>query len=218
MCKTSDLVLYGYDASSYVFSVRILLKAKSLDHESIPLDVIAGEPQSGKHRVLHPFGKLPILEHGDLRIIETTAILRYPSDAFAGPSFVPDHVVDRARMDMAMGLHDSRGYGAMARVVGARRFPAFVGHPDRYAVDAAVERLRTLAHELAGIRGTSAFLAGDTPTLADFLVAPACFHLELVEEGTPVLAEDDFDAWWNSMREHDACHAVIPDFANWGER
>lgn len=213
----SDLVLYGYDASSYVFSVRILLKAKNLHHESVPLDVLAGEPQSEEHRALHPFGKVPVLKHGDLRIVETIAILRYLNDAFAGPSFVPDNVIDRARMDMAMGLYDSYGYGAMARVVGARRFPDFVGHPGKDEVNAAVEQLRTLARELARIRGISAFLAGDTPTLADFLVAPACFYLELVEEGAPVLAEDGFDTWWRSMREHDAYRAAIPDLTNWGE-
>jgi glutathione S-transferase len=160
---------------------------------------------------------LPVLKHVDLRLVETIAILRYLNDAFAGPSFVPGNVVDRARMDMAMGLYDSYGYGAMARVVGARRFPAFVGHPTGNEVDAAVEQLRTLARELARIRNTFAFLAGDTPTLADFLVAPACFYLELVQEGTPVLAEAGFDTWWRSMREHDAYRAAIPDLADWGE-
>lgn len=213
----SDLVLYGYAASSYVFSVRILLQAKDLRHESVPLDVLAGEPQSEEHCALHPFGKVPVLKHGDLRLVETIAILRYLNDAFADPSFVPDDVVNRARMDMAMGLYDAYGYGAMTRVVGARRFPAFVGHPTRDEVDAALERLRTLARELASIRGSSTFLAGDAPTLADFLVAPACFYLELVQEGAPVLAVDGFDAWWRRMREHDAYCAAIPDLTNWGE-
>ena len=213
----SNLVLYGYDPSSYVFSVRILLKAKGLDYESVPLDVIAGEPQSEAHRALHPFGKVPVLTHGELRILETIAIMRYLNDAFEGPSFVPENVVDRARMDMAMGLYDSYGYGAMARVLGARRFPAVVGYPTRDDVKAAVTQLCTLARELARIRGRSKFLAGDTPTLADFMVAPACFYLEVIEEGAQVLAEDGFDAWWRDMREHDAYRTAIPDLTNWGE-
>ena len=214
----SDLVLYGYDASSYVFSVRILLAEKALNCERVPLDVIAGEPRSPAHRRLHPFGKVPVLQHGDLRIIETAAIMRYVNDAFDDPSFVPDNPVDRARMDMAMGLYDTYGYGAMARVVGYHRFPAFMGNPTRADVDASVAQLRTLFDELARIRDGSPWLAGDAPSLADFMVAPAGFYLELVEEGAELLSGEGFDEWWRRMREHSGYRAAVPDLADWGER
>lgn len=213
-----DAVLYGYDPSSYVFSVRILLAEKGVECDRVPLDVIAGEPQSEEHRRLHPFGKVPVFVHRGLRIIETGAIMRYINDAFGGPSFIPGSPVDRARMDMAMGLHDSYGYSAMALVVGYHRFPAFVNHPTRADVDAASERLRTLFAELMRIRGDSAFLAGDRPGLADFFVAPACFYLDLVDEGAPIADVPGFGDWWGRVRRLDGYRSAIPDLSDWGER
>lgn len=214
---TANTVLYGYDPSSYVFSVRILLAEKGVDCDRVPLDVIAGEPDSAEHRRLHPFGKVPVFVHGDLRILETAAIMRYIDDAFDGPSFVPDNVVDRARMDMAMGLYDSYGYASMARVVGYHRFPVFSGHPARADVDAALDRLHTLFAELMRIRGDSAYIAGDRPSLADLFVAPACFYLDLVEESGRLAAIPGFGAWWARVGDLDGYRAAIPDLGEWGE-
>lgn len=213
-----DVVLYGYDASSYVFSVRILLGEKRMSYRSIPLDVIAGEPQSPEHRERHPFGKVPVLECDGLRLLETSAILRYVNDAFEGPSFIPDQPVDRARMDMASGLYDTYGYAAMARIVGYHRFPAFVGYPDREAVEASIERMRTVLIESMRLRGDSRFIAGDRPSLAELFLAPACFYLGLVDEGARVLDVPGLDAWWADVQGLEGYRRSIPDLGNWGER
>ena len=215
---SEGVVLYGYDPSSYVFSVRMLLAEKGISCRRVPLDVIAGEPQSGEHRKRHPFGKVPVLECDGLRIIETNAILRYVNDAFEGPSFIPENAVDRARMDMGSALYDTYGYSAMARIVGYHRFPAFVGYPDRDAVEASVERMRTLLIELMRLRGDSRFIAGDRPSLADLFVAPACFYLALVEDGARLMDVPGLDAWWRDVQQLDGYRQSIPDLGNWGER
>ncbi len=214
---SSDLVLYGYDPSSYVFSVRILLAEKGIECQRVPLDVIAGEPRSASHRRLHPFGKVPVVIHDGLRIIETGAIMRYINDAFDGPSFVPDNPTDRARMDMAMGLHESYGYGPMARVVGYHRFPSFAGHPTRATVDEDLQQLDTLFGELMRIRGDSTFVAGERPSLAELFVAPACFYLDLVDEGDTLRRHPGFDDWWSRVRRLHGYRAAVPDLSEWGE-
>lgn len=215
----SDLpILYGYDPSSYVFSVRILLAEKGVDCNRVPVNVIAGEPRSEAHRRLHPFGKVPVFVHGDLRILETAAILRYINDAFEGPSFVPDDPVDRARMDMAMGLHDSYGYPAIVRVVGYHRFPVYSGHPTRADVEHELDGLHTLFTELMRNRGDADFLAGERPSLADIFVAPACFYLELVGESARFAEIPGFEAWWQRVKTLAGYRASIPDLSEWGER
>jgi glutathione S-transferase len=207
-----DPVLYGYDASSYVFSVRMLLAEKGVSYRSVPLDVLAGEPQEAAHRERHPFGKVPVFETDGFRILETSAILRYVNDAFEGPSFIPDNPVDRARMDMASALYDTYGYAAMARVVGYERFPAFVGYPDREAVEAAMQRIRTVLVEAMRLRGDSRFIAGEAPSLAELFIAPACFYLELVEDGARVLDVPGLDAWWRDVQALDGYRAALPAF------
>lgn len=209
---TGHPVLYGYDASSYVFSVRMLLAEKGVWYRSVPVDVLAGEPQEEKHRERHPFGKVPVLETDGVRILETGAILRYVNDAFDGPSFIPDNAVDRARMDMASALYDTYGYAAMARITGYHRFPAFVGYPDRAAVEAAIERMRTILSEAMRLRGESRFIAGDRPSLAELFIAPACFYLELVEDGERVLDVPGLETWWRDVQALDGYRAALPAF------
>ncbi|MDN3524570.1 glutathione S-transferase family protein [Halomonas sabkhae] len=211
-------VLYGYSPSSYVFSVRILLAGKSVAYDQVPLDVIAGEPRSAEHRRLHPFGKVPVLVHDGLRMLETSAIMRYINDAFGGASFIPDNPRDRARMDMAMGLHESYGYAAMARVVGYHRFPKFAGHPSREDVEGELERLHTLFAELMRLRGDSPYIAGDLPSLADFFVAPACFYLEEVGETGRFLDLPGFAEWWARVNALPEYQTVLPDLSQWGEQ
>lgn len=210
--------LYGYDPSSYVFSVRMLLAAKAIRYDQVPLDVIAGEPQSEAHRRLHPFGKVPVLEHEGLTIVETVAIMRYLNDAFEGPSFIPETPLDRARMDMAMELHGSYGYATMARVVGYHRFPVFSGHPDRAAVDEALSRLHALFSTVFKNRGDTVFVAGGRPSLGDFYLAPPCFYLELVDELAPLSQIPGFDDWWTRVKALECYQAAIPDLTHWGEQ
>src|SRR6201996_4405927 len=117
LCLTRTLnmaiTLYGFDGSTYVRTVRMLLAEKGAHYEQVPVNVLQGEPHSSEHLARHPFGKVPVLDHDGFRIIETSAIAPYLDEVLPGPSFVPDNAKDQARMRMAMGIVDSYGYGAL---------------------------------------------------------------------------------------------------------
>ena len=70
----SKPILYGFDGSTYVRTVRMILKDKAVDYDQVPVNVLAGEPRSPEHLERHPFGKVPVLDHDGLRILETSAI------------------------------------------------------------------------------------------------------------------------------------------------
>src|SRR6202142_1413162 len=125
----SDMILWGFDGSTYVQTVRMLLAEKGFAaFTQMPLNVRAGEPRTQEHLQRHPFGKVPVLDHDGMRILETTAIARYLNDVLPGKSLVPATPKDRARMDMIVGLTDSYGYGALTGGVAAYHlFPDFVG-------------------------------------------------------------------------------------------
>jgi glutathione S-transferase len=110
----SKMTLWGFDGSTYVRTVKMLLAEKGYtDFEQVQVNVLAGEPRSAEHLARHPFGKVPVLDHDGMRILETSAIARYLNDVVPGKSLVPSTPKDRARMDMVIGLIDSYGYGAM---------------------------------------------------------------------------------------------------------
>src|SRR3984957_2181003 len=105
----SKLVLYGFDGSTYVRTVRMLLAEKGAAYEQVPVNVLAGEPRHPEHLARHPFGKVPVLDHDGFRVIESSAITPYLDEVLPGPSLTPGSPKDRARMRMAMGIVDSYG-------------------------------------------------------------------------------------------------------------
>src|SRR5450631_3808292 len=124
-----EMVLWGFDGSTYVRTVKMVLAEKAFtDFEQVPLNVLAGEPKAPEHLDRHPFGKVPVLDHAGMRILETTAIARYLNDVLPGKSLIPASPRDRARMDMIIGIVDSYGYGALVGGFAAYHlFPDFVG-------------------------------------------------------------------------------------------
>jgi glutathione S-transferase len=98
----SDMTLWGFDGSTYVRTVKMVLAEKGVtDFKQVPLNVLAGDPKTPERRERHPFGKVAVLDHDGMRILETTAIARYLNDVLPGKSLIPSAPKDRARMDMA---------------------------------------------------------------------------------------------------------------------
>jgi glutathione S-transferase len=208
---SANITLYGFDGSTYVRTVRMLLAEKGADYEQVPVNVLAGEPREAEHLKRHPFGKVPVLDHDGMRILETSAITRYLDDVLEGPSFIPENAKDRARMDMAMGLIDSYGYNALVGVAGYHLFPDFIGNPDKSFLEHAIEQSRLVLTELMKIRGDSKYIAGDKPSLADLYLAPICFYVGLVEDKSKVFDVPGFSEWWNRIQEMDSFKSTEPD-------
>ena len=125
----SEMTLWGFDGSTYVRTVKMVLAEKGFTQfKQEPLNVLAGDPKKPEHLERHPFGKVPVLDHDGMRILETSAIARYLNDVLPGKSLIPATPRDRARMDMTIGIVDSYGYGALLGGVTAfHLFPDFVG-------------------------------------------------------------------------------------------
>jgi glutathione S-transferase len=208
---SKDIVLYGFDGSTYVRTVRMLLAEKGADYEQVPVNVLAGEPRQEEHLKRHPFGKVPVVDHDGMRILETGAITRYLNDVLEGPSFVPDNPKDRARMDMAMGIIDAYGYGALVGVAGYHLFPDFLGNPGADFLEQSVGNARLVLTELMKIRDGSEYIAGDRPTLADFYLAPICFYVNLVDDKARVFDAPGFGEWWDRIQQLESFKATEPD-------
>src|SRR5438067_3526386 len=85
-----DITLWGYDASTYVRTVKMLLAEKGVTQfKQVQVNVLEGEPKKPQHLERHPFGKVPVLDHDGMRILETTAITRYLNDVLPGKSLIP---------------------------------------------------------------------------------------------------------------------------------
>ncbi len=207
----SNITLYGFNGSTYVRTVKMLLAEKGVtDIEQVPLNVLAGEPKSPEHLKRHPFGKVPVLEHDGMRILETSAIARYLNDVLPGPSLVPATPKDRARMDMVIGLIDSYGYGALVGGVAAfHLFPDFVGGKNEAARQDGLENGRKLLDFVMQVRAKSPFIAGDL-SLADLYLAPIAAYLSMTPDKDTLFSTPGFHDWWSKIQALPSFTATPP--------
>jgi len=208
---TATPKLYGFDASTYVRTVRMLLNEKGAAYDQVPVNVLAGEPRQPEHLKRHPFGKVPVLDHDGMRIIETSAISRYLNEVLPGKSLIPDNVKDRARMDMGVGIVDSYGYGALVGVAAYHLFPDFVGGKNEAMRADCIEKSKLVLGELMKLRGKDAWIAGAEPSLADYYLAPICFYVNMTEDAAKVFDVKGFADWWKRAQDLKSYKATEPD-------
>jgi glutathione S-transferase len=181
----SILTIYGPQPSSYVRTARMTCIEKGVEHELQPIE-LGGEP----HHRLHPWGKVPILEHGSVRLFETSAICRYIDDTFGGPALTPRDATGRAVMEQWISALNCYFYDDLIRSFALQYiFPRGAdGAPNREVIDRAVPLMhRDLDALEKGLSG-NAWLAGETFSLADAFYAPVLFTASLFPEGQQAIA------------------------------
>jgi glutathione S-transferase len=102
----NDVVVLGFPRSTFVHIVRLVLMYKDVPFTFRDL---APEMGSAVHLALHPFNRVPILQHGDFMLYETSAIAAYVDEAFDGPGLQPKDVRMRARMNQWISSVNSLG-------------------------------------------------------------------------------------------------------------
>jgi glutathione S-transferase len=182
------VIVHGFQRSTYVNMVRLVLTHKEVPFEFNDLESVMGTPA---HLALHPFNRVPILEHDGFRVYETSAIVTYIDEAFEGPRLQPDTPRDRARMMQWIGAVGSYYYYWIVYHLGHERnvFPELGITPDEKVVAAALPNienaLNVLERELAD---RQTFLIVDQPTLADFVMLPMVTSLNFHKDGQDMLA------------------------------
>ncbi len=208
----SEMTLWGFNGSTYVRTLKMLLAEKQFsDFKQVPLNVLTGEPRQAEHLARHPFGKVPVLEHDGLRIVETAAIARYLNDVLPGPSLIPSTPQARARMDMVIGLVDAYGYGALVAGVAAYHlFPDFVGGKNEAMRQGGIDNGSKVIELAMKAKGSAPFIAGEL-SLADLFLAPIVFYVSLTPDMAGLLAIDGFAAWWERIQALDCYKSTPPN-------
>ncbi|MEM7225594.1 MAG: glutathione S-transferase family protein [Pseudomonadota bacterium] len=204
-------VLYGFDGSTYVRTVRMVLHEKGATYDQVPVNVLAGEPRQPEHLARHPFGKVPVLDIDGIRIRETDAICRYLDETLPGPSFIAETPKGRARMNEAISLINNYGYGALVGVAGYHLFPDFIGGANDDARRACLKDSETLLGLLMEIKAGDPWIAGGKPSLADFLLGPILFYVSLTPDAEQVMAVPGVADWWANINELVCFKKTEPD-------
>ncbi len=94
--------LHWHPFSVFPRRIRIALAEKGLAYGDVIVDLPGGALATPAFRALNPFGKVPVLEDGDLVLHESVAILEYLEERHPEPALMPRDPRRRARVRQAM--------------------------------------------------------------------------------------------------------------------
>jgi len=207
----NEFVIHRHPASPFLRSGCLSLEDKRAPCRIARLEV--SEMRGEVHRNLHPFGRIPILEHGDYRLYETQAILRYIDVIIPKRALHPTDPKAIGRMNQIIGINDWYLFPMVARIIVFHRVvgPLLLGTmPDESAIAAAVPDASLCLGELDRLIGDQSFLAGEQLTLADLMLAPQIYFLAATPEGGLILKGTALLEWLRRMNSRPSMLATLP--------
>ena len=194
----SDVIVFGFHRSTYVNVVRLVLTEKGVEFRFHDTE---NEMYTAEHRARHPFGRVPVLQHGDFVLYETSAIAAYVDEVFEGPKLTPNAPRPRARMNQWISNVNAYVYPYMIYHISHERnvFPELGIEPKQAIIDRALpiakRCLEVIDRELADGRP---FIVGEQLTLADFFLLPMLTAFGFAPEAKQLLPSFDHIAAWDA--------------------
>lgn len=202
----AELQIIGVPQSTYVRVVRMAAEEKG-----VPYDLDPQPPHSGPVTAVHPFGKVPVMRHGDVELCESRAIASYIDNTFDGPALMPGDPTAAARAEQWISIVNTIMDQSLVR----RYFLAGYVYPQREdrdpdagvigAVLADVERQLGV---LEAALSKSEYLSGDGFSLADINLMPILFYLKGTQEAGARIDNSQ------TLTDYYARNASRPSFAN----
>ncbi len=208
----AEITIHGVAGSPYVRAAVLGLEEKGVSYRFAAMGM--GENKSEAHLQRHPFGRIPAMEHGDFRLYETQAILRYVDASFAGPALQPKEARAAARMNQIVGIVDWYVFPQVSATISRQRIilPRFRGGtPDEAVIAAALPKAQICIDELERLKGGNAFMAGAEISIADLMLAPHLAYYAMTPEGAAMLQGKTLATWLTRMGERRSMQATERD-------
>ncbi len=196
------LKLWGRANSSNVMKVLWLLDELSLRFERIDAGMAFGRNDTPEYVAMSPFGFVPALQDGSVALFESNAILRYVCNAHAPDSALyPREAGSRARVEAWMDAQ----LGTLAHPLGVVFLQLVRTMPEQRDDGLLAQMVARTGDMLAVVErnlASSAFLAGDTLTLADIAHGPLLHRWFALPVERPDLP--DLRAYYDRLLERPA--------------
>ncbi len=168
--------VYYHPVSTTSRMIMLFAAEEGVELEFQVVDLFTGEHLKDAYAAINPNRLVPVLEDGDFRLTESSAILKYLADKVGSPAY-PKDLQKRARVNERMdwlnsNLYRDFGYGLI--------YPQIFPHHHRgeglqsgtvaWGLDKTKGWLKVLDENIIGSR--NAYLCGDQVTIADYFGAP----------------------------------------------
>lgn len=195
--------IYTFDGSPTSRIILLFCAEERIEFEKVDVNLLTGAHLSDSYRSINPCALVPVLEEGDFRLSESSAILKYLADKFESKAY-PRDLKRRAKIHEVMDWLNTSFY----RVLGYNFiYPQLYAHHRREPEETnrgtiAWGRERTEQYLQLLDRhwlGKKRFLCGEELTLADYFGAPIVAQLDLIRAN--VAPFENVSRWMGEMRQ-----------------
>ncbi|HTK99096.1 MAG TPA: glutathione S-transferase family protein [Pseudomonadales bacterium] len=166
--------VHGHPLSPFVRKVLLTLDVKGIEHENI---VVFPGDSSPQFRAVSPLGKIPVLQHDDFSIADSSVICRYLERVFPTPAIYPADPKLEARALWVEEYADTKVIENCAGLFQQRfLFPKLMNKPTDQAIvdDILTHGLPPVLDYLESIAPESGYFVGNALSIADLSVT-TCF-------------------------------------------
>jgi glutathione S-transferase len=213
----SQIQLYSAILCPFAHRVRLTLLEKGVPFESIEID-----PQNKPVNFLEisPYGKVPVLKHGDNRVWESAIVNEYLEETFPNPPLLPTEPIQRAQARIWINFADTRLFATTGKLLHGRD-----SHPTALLTE-LIEHLRFMEHE--GLGKTSPrtpYWLGTELSLVDLTFYPWFEQLSVLEHfrgfqlpsglvGGASRNENRLQEWWETVAQRESVRSIAnsPEF------
>jgi glutathione S-transferase len=196
--------IIGSSQSTYTRAVCMVCEEKGIAYQLTQAELGAPEVVA-----IHPFGKMPVLRHGDFELCESKAIATYLDRSFPGPQLIPSDPRLGALTEQWVSLVNTVIDATLIRTyLLAYAFPRTAdGKPDRNAIDEVAPAVRKQIGGVDRAVAATGYLAGDQFSFADINLLPILYYVRQLPEAAEALVAA------NHLATYYERHAARPSFA-----
>lgn len=200
--------LYSFDACPYAQRSRMALIEKGLDFKLVEIDLYNRPDWWAK---LSPYGKVPLLKHGDGVVYESAIINEYLEDAFPEPALLPRDPLRRAQARIWIDYCDTRFMPACHQLIQDRK------DPDKQKDNLAklVEVMQFMDSEGLHRLSEGPYWMGEQFTLVDVHYAPFVERFPCYQDLWGAQWPDEctrLRKWFDAVSERHSFKATMHDF------
>jgi glutathione S-transferase len=234
------LTLYHGRTSVCSVKARLALAEKGVRFESRLL-TLRGDQFDPGYMKLNPNAVVPTLVHDGKVVIESTVVMHYVDDAFAGPALMPSDPVARAQVRMIEKLMDEYVHNScttltfatanrdhLARMKPDDMEAELAKSPDpkrselkrqvvKHGLDApvvvdALRQQEKLLDRIVAATAAGPFLAGSSWSLADAAATPYLWRLDKLKLARMWDRQGGVAAWYERVQQRPSFKTAVEDW------
>jgi len=202
----AEITLFSARACPFAHRTRLVLAEKRLDFELVEVDL---QNKPAWFNTVSNYGKVPALQHGQVRVVESAIVNEYLEEVFREPALLPKDPGERATARIWIDYANTRfvpAWGSLLR-----------GQTDAERSSARISLLESLEYiETQGLQKTSSdgpFWFGANPSLVDLSFYPwfeRWAALEHYRGSLPIVRFERLRRWRDAL----AARASVKDIQN----